>query len=30
MLEGTALPRLQADEIEAVIYRNAFEILGLE
>lgn len=30
MLEGTALPRLDEDEIEAVIYRNAFEILGLE
>ncbi|MBT3605134.1 MAG: amidohydrolase [Candidatus Latescibacteria bacterium] len=30
MLEGSALPRLNADEIEAVIYRNAFEILGLE
>lgn len=30
MLEGTALPRLNAEEIEAVIYRNAFKILELE
>jgi len=29
MLEGSALPRLHADEIEALIYRNAFEILEL-
>lgn len=29
MLEGTALPRLNADEIEGVIYRDALNILGL-
>jgi predicted TIM-barrel fold metal-dependent hydrolase len=30
MLEGTALPRLQADEIEKVIYRDALKILDLD
>lgn len=30
MLEGTALPRLHTDKIEALIYRNAFDILELE
>jgi hypothetical protein len=30
MLEGTALPRLDTDQIEALIYRNGFEILGIE
>lgn len=30
MLEGTSLPRLKTDEIEKLIYRDGFEILGLE
>ena len=30
MLEGTALPRLNSDQIEALIHRNGLEILGLE
>ena len=30
MLEGTALPRLDADQIEAVIYRDSLKIMGLE
>jgi predicted TIM-barrel fold metal-dependent hydrolase len=29
MLEGTALPRLKTDEIEAMIYRDSLTILGL-
>lgn len=29
MLEGTALPRLDADEIESVIYRDSLSILNL-
>ena len=30
MLEGTALPRLDADEIESMIYRDSLSILNLE
>ncbi|MDA0746667.1 MAG: amidohydrolase family protein [bacterium] len=30
MLEGTALPRLNEDQVEALIYRNSLEIFGLE
>ena len=30
MLEGTALPRLDADQIEAMIHRPTLSILGLE
>ncbi|MCY3767084.1 MAG: amidohydrolase family protein [Gemmatimonadetes bacterium] len=30
MLEGTALPRLDADEIESVIYRDSLSILNLD
>ena len=30
MLEGTALPRLREEEIEAVIHRDSLELLGLE
>ena len=30
MLEGTALPRLDADEIESLFQRNSLELLGLE
>jgi len=30
MLEGTALPRLNEQEIEAMIYRDSLKILGLE
>jgi predicted TIM-barrel fold metal-dependent hydrolase len=30
MLEGTALPRLDTDQIETLIYRNGLQILGLE
>ncbi len=30
MLEGTALPRLDSEQIEAVIYRDSLKILGLE
>lgn len=30
MLEGTNLPRLDAEQIEAVIYRDSLSILGLE
>jgi uncharacterized protein len=30
MLEGTKLPRLNADEIEALIYRESLALLGLE
>lgn len=29
MLEGTALPRLDADQIEAMIYRDSLSLLGL-
>ena len=29
MLEGTALPRLDADEIESVIHRDSLSILNL-
>ena len=29
MLEGTALPRLDTDQIESLIYRDGLEILGL-
>jgi hypothetical protein len=29
MLEGTALPRLQVDQIEAMIYRDSLSLLGL-
>ena len=30
MLEGTALPRLDGDEIEALIHRDSLKLLGLE
>ena len=30
MLEGTALPRLNGDEIEALIHRDSLKLLGLE
>jgi hypothetical protein len=30
MLEGTALPRLDRDEIEGVIYRETLKLLGLD
>jgi predicted TIM-barrel fold metal-dependent hydrolase len=30
MLEGTALPRLESGQIEAMIHRNSFNLLGLE
>ena len=30
MLEGTALPRLQADQIEALIHRDSLHLLGLQ
>ena len=30
MLEGTALPRLDSDEIEALIHRDSLSLLGLE
>ena len=30
MLEGTALPRLEGDEIEALIHRDSLKLLGLE
>lgn len=30
MLRGTALPRIDRDEIEGVIYRNGLEVLGLD
>lgn len=30
MLEGTALPRLDADQIEALIHRDSLALLGLE
>jgi len=30
MLEGTALPRLSAEMIEKMFYRNSLEVLGLE
>jgi predicted TIM-barrel fold metal-dependent hydrolase len=30
MLEGTALPRLNVDEIEAMFHRNTFDLLGLK
>ena len=30
MLEGTALPRLEEDEIEALIHRDSLKLLGLE
>ena len=30
MLEGTSLPRLNADEIEKMIFRNNFKLLGLK
>lgn len=30
MLEGTALPRLDPDQIEALIYRESLKLLGLE
>lgn len=29
MLEGTALPRLSEDEIEAMIHRDSFQLLGI-
>jgi hypothetical protein len=29
MLEGTKLPRLNEDEIEKMIHRDGFEILGI-
>ena len=30
MVEGTNLPRLQEDQIEAMIHRDSLQILGLE
>ena len=30
MLEGTALPRLDGDEVEALIHRDSLKLLGLE
>jgi hypothetical protein len=30
MLEGTALPRLDLDEIESMIYRDTLNLLGIE
>ena len=30
MLEGTALPRLDVDQIEALIHRDSLRLLGLE
>ena len=30
MLEGTNLPRLNTEEIEAMIYRDSFSVLGIE
>jgi predicted TIM-barrel fold metal-dependent hydrolase len=30
MLEGTALPRLDLDEIESMIHRDALNLLGIE
>jgi predicted TIM-barrel fold metal-dependent hydrolase len=30
MLDGTALPRLDADQIESLIYRDSLALLGLE
>jgi predicted TIM-barrel fold metal-dependent hydrolase len=30
MLEGTKLPRLDVEQIEAMIYRDSFSLLGLE
>jgi hypothetical protein len=29
MLEGTKLPRLQSDQIEAMIHRDSLTLLGL-
>ena len=30
MLEGTALPRLDGGQVEALIYRDSLKLLGLE
>ncbi len=30
MLEGTALPRLDTEQIEKMLHRNSFELLGIE